>query len=51
MGEGKATGLALVTGDGLLRLDVVQPAGKGRMSGADLLRGRSAWLATPSVTG
>lgn len=45
VGEGKAKVLALVTGDGLLRLDIVQPAGKGRMSGGDLARGRPAWLA------
>ena len=44
-GGGKQAGLALVTGDGLLRLDVVQPAGKGRMSGPELVRGRPGWLA------
>jgi methionyl-tRNA formyltransferase len=36
--------VALVTADGLLRLDVVQPAGKTRMSGAELVRGRPGWL-------
>jgi methionyl-tRNA formyltransferase len=32
--------LGLVTSDGLLRLDEVQPAGKRRMSTADFRRGR-----------
>jgi methionyl-tRNA formyltransferase len=45
VGVGKAARLALVTADGLLRLDVVQPAGKGRMTGAELLRGRPGWIA------
>jgi methionyl-tRNA formyltransferase len=44
VGEGRTRDLALSTGDGLLRLDVVQPAGKGRMTGAELVRGRPAWL-------
>lgn len=44
MGAGKHAGLGLVTGDGLLRLDVVQPAGKGRMTGPELVRGRPGWL-------
>jgi len=35
--------LALVASDALLRLDEVQPAGGRRMSGAELLRGRSSW--------
>jgi methionyl-tRNA formyltransferase len=46
VGTGKATALGLVTGRGLLGLDVVQPAGKGRMTGAELVRGRPGWLAT-----
>jgi methionyl-tRNA formyltransferase len=46
VGTGKATGLGLVTGQGLLGLDVVQPAGKGRMTGTELVRGRPGWLAT-----
>lgn len=41
-------GIALVTSDGLLVLDEVQPAGGRPMSGADLMRGR-AWL-TPRAT-
>ena len=45
IGAGKQTRLALVTGEGLLRLDVLQPAGKGRMSGPELVRGRPGWLA------
>lgn len=45
VGEGRATRLALVTRDGLLGLDVVQPAGKGRMTGAELARGRPGWIA------
>jgi methionyl-tRNA formyltransferase len=45
LGTGKRPGLGLVTSDGLLRLDVVQPAGKGRMSGEELARGRPGWLA------
>jgi methionyl-tRNA formyltransferase len=44
LGAGRQQGLGLVTGDDLLRLDEVQPAGKGRMSGADLVRGRPGWL-------
>ncbi len=39
--------LALVTGDGLLELIEVQPAGGRRMGGGDLARGRPAILATP----
>jgi methionyl-tRNA formyltransferase len=35
-----AAGPVLVTSDGGLRLDEVQPAGRRRMSGADYLRGR-----------
>jgi methionyl-tRNA formyltransferase len=49
VGEGRTKDLALVTGDGLLGLDVVQPAGKGRMTGADLVHGRPGWIATPGV--
>lgn len=45
IGEGKRATLGLVTGDGLLRLDVVQPAGKGRVTGPELVRGRPGWLA------
>ncbi len=45
MGEGKGLRLGLVTGDELLVLSEVQPQGKGRMSGADLVRGRPGWLA------
>ncbi len=45
LGAGKAARLALVTADGLLGLDAVQPAGKGRMTGAELLRGRPGWIA------
>jgi methionyl-tRNA formyltransferase len=45
MGEGRARDLGLVTGEGLLRLEVVQPAGKGPMTGAELVRGRPGWLA------
>ncbi len=45
VGEGRGVRLALVTADGLLGLDVVQPAGKGRMTGAELIRGRPDWLA------
>lgn len=44
VGAGKQAGLGLVTGDGLLRLDAVQPAGKGRMTGPELVRGRPGWL-------
>jgi len=46
VGEGRDVRLALVTADGLLELDVVQPAGKGRMTGAELTRGRPGWLAS-----
>lgn len=46
IGEGKTKDLGLVTGEGLLRLDTVQPAGKGRMTGAELVRGRPGWLAS-----
>ncbi|MFN8518496.1 MAG: methionyl-tRNA formyltransferase [Chloroflexota bacterium] len=49
VGGGKASELALVTGDGLLRLDVVQPAGKGRMTGGELVRGRPGWLEATAV--
>jgi methionyl-tRNA formyltransferase len=35
--------LALVTADGLLRLEQVQPAGKRRMRGAEYRRGRRTW--------
>jgi len=44
VGEGRTRDLALITADGLLRLDVVQPAGKGRMTGSELVRGRPGWL-------
>ncbi len=37
-----ADSIALVTADGTLRLDELQPAGKRRMSGADYRRGRRA---------
>ena len=48
--------LALVTGDGLLELTEVQPAGGKRMHGADLARGRPGLLsvtrgASPAETG
>jgi methionyl-tRNA formyltransferase len=46
-----SAGVIVVTGEGRLRLDVVQPEGKPAMSGAELLRGRPGWigarLATP----
>jgi methionyl-tRNA formyltransferase len=35
---------AVVTGEGLLRLDAVQVAGKRRMSGADFVRGRPEFI-------
>jgi len=47
VGQGRDARLALVTTDGVLALDVVQPAGKGRMTGGELIRGRPGWLATP----
>ncbi|MET0772018.1 MAG: methionyl-tRNA formyltransferase [Candidatus Limnocylindrales bacterium] len=49
IGDGKQAGLGLVTSDGVLRLDVVQPSGKGRMSGPELVRGRPGWLASGSA--
>ena len=44
LGTGKQVGLGLVTGKGILVLDMVQPAGKDRMSGAELVRGRPGWI-------
>ncbi len=38
LADGKA-GLVVATGEGALALEEVQPAGKGRMSGAELVRG------------
>jgi methionyl-tRNA formyltransferase len=49
VGAGRQVTVGLVTSDGLLRLDVVQPAGKGRMTGPDLVRGRPGWLAGGSA--
>jgi methionyl-tRNA formyltransferase len=51
LGAGKQAGLGLVTGEGVLRLDVVQPAGKGRMSGAELVRGRPGWIVGTTAGG
>ena len=39
MGVDGKTGLCVATGNGMLLLDEVQPAGKKRMSGADFVRG------------
>lgn len=39
---------AVVTGDGLLVLDLLQPAGKPKMSGDDFLRGARLWLSDPA---
>ena len=38
LADGKA-GLVVATGEGALALEEVQPAGKGRMSGSELVRG------------
>jgi methionyl-tRNA formyltransferase len=38
---------AIVTGDGLLVLELLQPAGKPKMSGDDFLRGARLWLSDP----
>ena len=43
---GRGPGLGLATSDGVLELLEVQPAGRQRMSGADLLRGRPALAGT-----
>jgi methionyl-tRNA formyltransferase len=46
-----ATGLGLVTADGILELVEVQPAGGRRMSGAELLRGRPGLAGSMAIDG
>ncbi len=51
---GTASGPAVVTGEGWLRLDEVQPAGRRRMSGSAFARGRPQFIGTrlaPAGTG